>query len=38
MEKSSETVRGQGKRRLTFFGDNQDGFTEKVRNEALKYE
>lgn len=25
------------KRRLTFLRDIQDGFPEKVRNEALKY-
>lgn len=26
-----------GKRRWTFLRDIQDGFSEKVRNEALKY-
>lgn len=38
MERNSEAVGSEGKRRLTFLGDNQGGFTEKVRNEALKYE
>lgn len=38
MERSSEAVSSQGMRRLTLLGDNQDGFTEKVRNKALKYE